>query len=1019
MSVPNQTPYNIYTANGLTTVFAYEFYLISASDIRVTINGGEVASGYTLSGVGNTGGGEVTFLTAPAKDATIIFERVIPTFRLTDYQDNGDLLADTVNKDLDRLWMAVQRAFIYLGVALSRPLFGGGPFNADGYRIANLANPVNSQDAANKQYVATELLRTLRVPEESIAMIPGLGIRRGRLLAFNDQGNPISVPPESGSAADVMVMLASDDGAGFVGTRTGKTVQEEIDDTNAHFLNLDADNVFMNNGYSVEHEITRVDTKLDSTINNIVTQAQLFSDVETGLANTTSGQYFNKVVGSGGIAYTTYLNDNGSAVYQTDIMDASLTNKIKEQDTPLFSIADDNGISVLALDVNSEKDRIELSVDAIPLIRTEQILLDDSEITPDTDADILTIGDRNGLEVKLVDLITQVASGGSTSTASDTAALLSADAAAYIAQNYNMKRHPVAVIRRGLNIWFVCGQSFTLGTAAKGILTRTDSALGNLMLGQSPRGSNLNPGIQNAFAPVGGENKYTLLRERRQKDDGTMTADDSTDSTTFGETILSGLLETLKDNHNRSKGVVNDASVTLAGSCCGTVGVSITALKKRTAADPANNVVGNPTFANSASGWSAGTVTPVDGVNVLYSGSSYVESAKFDVTAGAVIEVTGRVYFPTAITGTVRVNIRFDGPSLSNVAVAALAITNPAAGSVYPVSRRITVPAGATTGIYQIAKPTSVSTGISSPSAIPVTGDQLTDYYGRWLSCLKGHMEAAKTAGYEQTQVAGIIWMQGENDTGGMTTAEYLGHLNDIKSSMISDCIAATGQKEAPGFFVYQTGGMYAGNTQKLNVQMAQIGITDTDRGAFFLHNEFPYPRPANHWYANSYRWAGCQYAKEIWPIVSGLNLNPFKPLDAAYDGKAIYVSFSPLYAPIVKQPFYTGSVMTDHADYGLTVIDASGTHYGSAITVEIASDTVMKITPQFTPSGAMTVVLGDANHSGGHNIADSDDQTAIYKWTYETGYGLDAGENITALVNKEYPLFNRSASYSISVRTL
>ena len=66
-----------------------------------------------------------------------------------------------------------------------------------------------------------------------------------------------------------------------------------------------------------------------------------------------------------------------------------------------------------------------------------------------------------------------------------------------------------------------------------------------------------------------------------------------------------------------------------------------------------------------------------------------------------------------------------------------------------------------------------------------------------------------------------------------------------------------------------------------------------------------------------------------------------------------------------------------------------------------------------------MTVVLGDANHAGGHNIADSDDQVALYKWTYETGYGLDAGENIAALVNNAYPLFNRSASYSISVRAL
>ncbi|MCY2428954.1 hypothetical protein OW946_27385, partial [Klebsiella pneumoniae] len=137
-----------------------------------------------------------------------------------------------------------------------------------------------------------------------------------------------------------------------------------------------------------------------------------------------------------------------------------------------------------------------------------------------------------------------------------------------------------------------------------------------------------------------------------------------------------------------------------------------------------------------------------------------------------------------------------------------------------------------------------------------------------------------------------------------------------------------------------------------------------TDRGAFFLHNEFPYPRPANHWYANSYRWAGCQYAKEIYPVVSGLNFNPFKPLDAVYDGKAIYVSFSPLYAPLVKQPFYTGTTVTDHADYGFTVIDANGVHYGSAVAVEIASDTVMKITPTFTLTGAMTVVLGDANHA-------------------------------------------------------
>ncbi|MDH8107156.1 hypothetical protein QIG23_27630, partial [Klebsiella pneumoniae] len=76
-------------------------------------------------------------------------ERVVPTYRLTDYQDNGDLLADTVNKDFDRIWMAIQRAFIDLGLTLNRPLLGG-PFNALNYRIINLGAPINSGDAANK-----------------------------------------------------------------------------------------------------------------------------------------------------------------------------------------------------------------------------------------------------------------------------------------------------------------------------------------------------------------------------------------------------------------------------------------------------------------------------------------------------------------------------------------------------------------------------------------------------------------------------------------------------------------------------------------------------------------------------------------------------------------------------------------------------------------------------------------------------------------------------------------------------
>lgn len=217
MSVPNQTPYIIYIANGLTTVFPFEFYIISASDIQVSLNGEPATSGYTVSGVGNISGGDLTFLTPPASGTVVMLERVVPTYRLTDYQDNGDLLADTVNKDFDRLWMAIQRYAIHLGLALTRPLFGG-PFDAEGYRISDIADPEKPQDAASKNYVDNvSLVKALRVPESFVSVIPPVALRANKLLGFNAEGQPVVVVPPSGSASDVMIELAKLTGAGLIG----------------------------------------------------------------------------------------------------------------------------------------------------------------------------------------------------------------------------------------------------------------------------------------------------------------------------------------------------------------------------------------------------------------------------------------------------------------------------------------------------------------------------------------------------------------------------------------------------------------------------------------------------------------------------------------------------------------------------------------------------------------------------------------------------------------------------------
>ncbi|EIQ9141973.1 hypothetical protein LV647_002685, partial [Escherichia coli] len=305
MSVPNQTPYIIYNANGLTTVFPFEFYIISASDIQVSLNGTPVTTGFTVSGVGNVSGGDLTFLTPPANGTVVMLERVVPTYRLTDYQDNGDLLADTVNKDFDRLWMAIQRSFIYLGLALRRPLLGG-PFNAEGYRIEKLADPVDTQDAATKNYVdqvgVRNLNRTLRVPENYVAPLAPAEQRANRLQAYNAEGNPIFVRPESGSAADVLVDLASTDsgkGDALIGVKQpySGSVGRTQHDKNTDFINI--------RDYGIVGDGTDESAKWEKLISNFKGKKSVFAP---------SGIYtINSVIEAEGLTiYADRISFNGS-----------------------------------------------------------------------------------------------------------------------------------------------------------------------------------------------------------------------------------------------------------------------------------------------------------------------------------------------------------------------------------------------------------------------------------------------------------------------------------------------------------------------------------------------------------------------------------------------------------------------------------------------------------------------------------------------------------------------------------
>lgn len=119
MPVPFQNPINTYTGNGVTVGFPYQFLLLRAGDLKVTVDGAvlTLTTHYSLSGIGSAAGGTVTFLVAPPAGAEVIVQRAVPLLRDTDYQENGDLPAETLDADFDRIWMVLMNMATGVAVA--------------------------------------------------------------------------------------------------------------------------------------------------------------------------------------------------------------------------------------------------------------------------------------------------------------------------------------------------------------------------------------------------------------------------------------------------------------------------------------------------------------------------------------------------------------------------------------------------------------------------------------------------------------------------------------------------------------------------------------------------------------------------------------------------------------------------------------------------------------------------------------------------------------------------------------
>ncbi len=185
MTVSTEVGHNEYTGNGVTTTFPYTFRVFDKSDLVVQIVDLEenitvlvLDTDYSVTGVGGYNGGNVMLRTALTSGYRIFVSRELPVTQETDLRNQGKFLAEVHEDAFDKLTMLIQQVFYNLS-------------------------------------------KVIKVPESGNWLVPTIRLRKNKIFAWDEEGNPIAVSPESGSASDVMIELAKSSGAGLIGTTSG------------------------------------------------------------------------------------------------------------------------------------------------------------------------------------------------------------------------------------------------------------------------------------------------------------------------------------------------------------------------------------------------------------------------------------------------------------------------------------------------------------------------------------------------------------------------------------------------------------------------------------------------------------------------------------------------------------------------------------------------------------------------------------------------------------------------------
>lgn len=169
ISIKSIPPRIRYVSDGVRTTYTFPFAIFKASDLTLYLDSTvQQAGSFSVAGVGDSDGGQITLSQPPAAGVIITLARELTIERTTDFQEGGVLRAEALNHELDyqiacqqQIADSLNRSMVLppyvtdTGVNLTLPIPSAGKaivWNSSGTNLENSAVAVNALESTIKGY---------------------------------------------------------------------------------------------------------------------------------------------------------------------------------------------------------------------------------------------------------------------------------------------------------------------------------------------------------------------------------------------------------------------------------------------------------------------------------------------------------------------------------------------------------------------------------------------------------------------------------------------------------------------------------------------------------------------------------------------------------------------------------------------------------------------------------------------------------------------------------------------------